>query len=56
MHVLTLYMFTYTPCVAGCGLHFLSLSLSLSLSSRVAVGQTTQLQVPARHPCPEPTP
>jgi len=52
MHVLTLYMFTYTPCVAGCGLHF----VSLSLSSRVAVGQTTQLQVPARHPCPEPTP
>jgi len=30
--------------------------LSLSLSSRLAVCQTTQLQVVARHPCPEPTP
>ena len=30
--------------------------LSFSLSSRVAVGQTTRLQVVARHPCPELTP
>ena len=36
--------------------HLKAFRYTLSLSSRVAVGQTTQPQVLARHSCPVPTP